>query len=499
MGYLMGIDLGTSSVKTIVMAENGEIRGSAQGGYDILIPSIGYAEQQPETWWKAAAQTMRSAVADAGISPHEIESIGLSGQMHGMVLIDDKHEVIRPAIVWSDQRSVREAEDAYRIVGKNELGRITLNPAFTGFQTISLLWVKHHEPQNYGRISTVLSPKDYIRLKLTGEVGTDITDASATLAFDTANQQWSSALIEKLGLEPDFYPKTFNPYEIAGQITREASLETGLAAGTPVVFGGGDQPMQAVGNGIVLPGQVSLTIGTGGQAYSVVEHPYHDPQLRTHTFCNAVPGTWNIMGATLSAGLSLSWLNKSLLSELPYNDINTLAGGIRPGSEGLIFLPYLNGERTPHMDAAARGTFLGITLKHDKAHFIRSVMEGVVFALKDCVEILGGLGIPMNTFIASGGGARSAVWMQIQADILNREILKVEQAEQASAGAAIMAGVGIGRYSSIQEACSTIVQYSELSVSPISENVCRYEELYEIYKDAYKQNKALFQRLTEFQ
>ncbi|MBP1994233.1 xylulokinase [Paenibacillus eucommiae] len=384
--------------------------------------------------------------------------------MHGMVLIDHNHEVIRPAIIWSDQRTVSEVEEVYRLLGKDRLGEITLNPISTGFQTASLLWIKNNERGYYERIFKVLSPKDYIRMQLTGTIGTEITDASATLAFDTTNRQWSELLLSRVGLDSAMYPEVSNPFDIAGEITSEASQETGLAPGTPVAFGGGDQSMQAVGNGIVQPGQVSLTIGTGGQVFSVIEKPYYDPQLRTHTFCNAIPGTWNIMGASLSAGL--------------------------------VFLPYLSGERTPHMDPSARGTFLGLALKHDKAHLLRSVMEGVVFALKDSAAIFQELGIHMDMFIASGGGARSQVWMQIQADIMNREIYKSDQSEQACLGAAIMAGVGVKRYTSVFEACSVLIKFNDQPVTPIAENVRIYEEVYGIYRDAYQQNKELFQRLS---
>lgn len=497
MSYLLGIDLGTSSVKTVVMDETGNIKSVAQKGYGIIIPKQGYAEQHPQTWWDSTIETIRTALSRAQISPDNIKGIGLSGQMHGMVLVDSDYQVIRPAIIWSDQRTREEVSEMYSILGKDFLGEITRNPVSTGFQTPSLLWVKKHEPDTYKRIYKVLLPKDFIRLRLTGEIGTEMTDASATSSFDPKLNNWAEELIRKLGLDPSIYPTVYSPTDIAGEITGQVAQETGLQKGTPVVYGGGDQPMQAVGNGIVEPGQVSLTIGTGGQVLSIIPEPIYDKELRTHTFCNAVPGTWNIMGAHLAAGLSLSWLNQNILSDLSYEEVNSLVESIQPGSEGLIFLPYLIGERTPHMDATARGTFLGLTLKHNKAHLIRSVMEGVVFALRDSVEIFKGLDIEMNKFIASGGGARSDVWVKIQASMLNQEIYRIHQPEQACVGAAIIAGVGINLYPSIQEATKLIIKMDENPILPDPNSVTVYNEMYELYKQTYQNNKEIFARLNE--
>ena len=493
----MGIDLGTSSVKTIIIDIDGNMKSSAQAFYDISIPNKGYAEQDPERWWRSTVQTIKQALNDARIHSQEIKGIGFSGQMHGMVLIDKHLELIRPAIIWSDQRTGQEINSIYELLGKNYVGEITLNPLSTGFQTPSLLWIKQNELKTYEKIYKVLLPKDYIRLRMTGELGTDVTDASATLAFDTKHLVWSDELISKIGLNRDFYPNVNFPYDIAGEVTAETAKETGLYKGTPVVYGGGDQPMQSVGNGIVEAGQVSLTIGTGGQVFSILSEPKYDSQLRTHTFCNAVPGTWNIMGASLAAGLSLSWLNGKILSNMSYHEINELAKSVKPGSEGLLFLPYLTGERTPHMDSSARGTFLGLVLKHTRAHLIRAVMEGVVFALRDSVEIIKSLDTKMDTFIASGGGARSEVWMKIQANVLNQEIYKVSQEEQACVGAAIIAGVGVQAYSSIQEACQAIIQFSDQPVVPNPEDVRICNDMYQCYKLAYQQNKELFHRLSD--
>lgn len=497
MSYLMGIDLGTSSVKTIIMNEYGVIKSTAHCSYDISIPEKDHAEQDPENWWSATVKTIQMALKEANIQSNEIKGIGFSGQMHGMVLIDKNYNVIRPAIIWSDQRTKIEVNEINKRIGKDYIGKVTLNSLSTGFQTPSLLWIKNYEPDSYNKIYKVLLPKDYIRLRLTGECGTDVTDASATLAFDTRHRVWSNDLILKLGLNIDIYPIVKNSLDIAGEVTSKAAKETGLHKGTLVVYGGGDQPMQSIGNGIVNPGQISLTIGTGGVVYSVTSEPKYDDELRTHTFCNAVPGTWNIMGANLAAGLSLSWLNKNILSNLSYKEINTFAANVSPGSEGLIFLPYLIGERTPHMDAAARGTFLGLTLKHNRANLIRSVMEGVVFSFRDTIEIFKTLNVRMDKFIASGGGARSDIWLNIQANILNQEIYKVNQPEQACVGAAIVAGVGVGLYKSIDEACKNIIKFNDEPVAPNPKTVQIYNETYELFKEAYQQNKEIFHKLSE--
>ena len=498
MAYLMGIDLGTSSVKTIIIDIDSNVKAMAQEEYSIEIPYEGYAEQRPEIWWKATVNTIKEALAKSGIKSSEIKGIGLSGQMHGMVLIDKNLKVIRPAIIWCDQRSKSEVDAIYKKIGRDKLGRLTLNPVATGFQISSLLWVKYNEYQNYNNTYKVLLPKDYIRLRLTNEIGTDITDASSTLAFDTSNRKWSEYIIKALELDIDKYPGCYNPFDLAGVVTREASQETGLACGTPVVFGGGDQPMQAVGNGVIYPGIVSSTIGTGGQVFTVIDKPLYDDELRTHTFCNAIPGTWNIMGASLCSGLSLRWLRDNILNGLDYHIIDEMASNILPGSEGLIFLPYLTGERTPHMDPYAKGIFFGLSLKHTNAHMIRAVLEGVTFSLRDSLEIFKQMGIKMDRLVASGGGARSSLWLQIQADVFGVEVYRSKATEHACMGAAIMAGVGTGVYASVQEACEHIVKYHQEPVLPNSKNMEIYNYYYGIYKEIYPRNKDLFKRIGEY-
>jgi xylulokinase len=496
MAYLLGIDLGTSSIKALLIDSAGKEIALAQQGYSIHIPHEGYAEQSPEVWWKAAVKVISEVLAISRIRSRDIKCIGLSGQMHGMVLLDKNNNLIRPAIIWCDQRSKTQVEEVYEKIGKEQLGMLTLNSLATGFQTASLLWIKKNEPENYKNIYKVILPKDYIRLKLTGEIATDITDASSTLAFDTTNHKWCKKIINILDLDIENYPKTGHPTDIAGIVTTEASRETGLLAGTPVALGGGDQPMQAVGNGIVNPGTVSVTIGTGGQVFTPINEPAYDPLLRTHTFCNAVPGSWNIMGATLSAGLSLNWLNENVINAKNFSELSKEAERVPICCEGLLYLPYLTGERTPHMDPFARGSFFGLTLKHNRSHLVRAVMEGVTFSLRNSIDIFEALNITMDKIIASGGGAKSRLWLQIQADIFNKEVYTTNTSEQAALGAAITAGVGINLYPSIQEACQNIVQLSEAVVCPIDENVKVYKYYYDIFNELYNINKPIFPKLS---
>jgi xylulokinase len=499
MGYLLGIDLGTSSVKTALVDIYGKILAVASEEYSIEIPCQGFAEQNPEVWWKAAVNTIRAVLVKSGISSDEIKSIGLSGQMHGTVVINKDLQPLRPAIIWCDQRTVSQVQKIYTQVGMERLGEITLNPVAVGFQVASMLWIRENEPEIYNNIYKVILPKDYIRLKLTGKVGTDITDASSTLSFDTKKLEWSEDIIDATGLDIDKYPEVGLPYSIAGEVTGSAETETGLKKGTLVVYGGGDQPMQAVGNGIVEPGLVSSTIGTGGQIFTLAQEPIYDRKLRTHTFSNAVPNTWNILGASLCAGLSLRWLRENIIAKTRYDELDKAAELLPPGSEGLVFLPYLTGERTPHMDPHARGVFFGLSLKHNYVHMARAVMEGVVFALLDSLNIFKGLGIPMNKVIASGGGARSKLWLQMQADIFNMEVYTTKSVEQACLGAAIMAGIGCGIYSDVVQACKVAVKINDEPIVPIEDNVRKYRHFYNIFGELYSCNKHLFQQISSEQ
>lgn len=494
MGYLIGIDIGTSAVKVIVMDHDDIIAGTARSGYDISRPVDGYAKQHPETWWKAVIGSVGEVLVRSGIRNSDIDCIGLSGQMHGMVPVDSKRHCVRPAIIWCDKRTEEQVRKVYCRIGEEDFRKITLNPLSTGFQLVSLLWVKEHEPDIYDRIYKVILPKDFIKMKLTSGIGTDYTDASATMTFDTALLKWSELLIEKLELDIKKYPVCSYSHEIAGYVTDEAAFETGLKAGTPVVCGGGDQQMQAVGNGMVQPGTICANIGTGGQISTLSDRPLYDEKGRIHTFCHAVPGMWVIMGASLCSGLSLSWLRENILCGTDYEKIDSEAARTGPGSGGLVFLPYLLGERTPHMDPHAKGMFFGITLKHTWSHIARAVMEGVAFSLRDSLEIFRDMGITPDKIIASGGGAKSALWAQIQADIFKSEIYISKFDEQACLGAAITAGVGISVYGSIQEGCRQTVRFRDERYHPESNNFKAYDMNYDIYKELYINNKGLFKK-----
>jgi xylulokinase len=491
----MGIDIGTSGAKAIIMADDGTVASSAFQGYGLEHPEKGCAEQHPLTWWRACVNVISQVLDKSHIADGEIAAVGLSGQMHSIVILDKNNEVIRPAVIWCDQRSKAQVDLLYEKIPKERFGEITLNPAFPGCTIASLMWIKEHEPENYARISTVMPPKDYIRLKLTCERGTDITDASGTMCFDPVGLTWSDEILCAAGMEKGIFPTVGKPYDTAGEVTEQAARETGLKKGTPVVFGGGDQPMQALGNGIVECGTASSTIGTGGQIYTPAKAPLYDKKLRTHTFCSALEGQWGIVGGTLSAGLSLKWLRENILGGIPFAELDAGAQKITPGCGGLIFLPYLSGERTPHMDSDARGVFFGLNLAHDSASLARAVMEGVAFSLRDSFGVFEELGISVDRVIASGGGARSRLWKKIQADVFGREIYTVKNSEQACTGAAVMAGVGCGIYAEEKQACDAVISFEEETIEPVMDNVKKYEEVYNVYKKLYSSNKDLFKEI----
>lgn len=498
MALLVGIDLGTSSLKVIVMNEYGIIVTDRSKEYVIETPKATFSEQNPVTWWDAAVYCLRATSKAIGSQVNDICAIGLSGQMHGLVILDKNMKLLKPAIIHCDRRSELQINKIYELIGKDELTAITGNELFPGFLLASLIWVKENEPQIFNRIHKLMLPKDYLRYRLTGLVATESTDASGTLAFDIYKKKWADKIIDKLDIPKSIFPEVFNSFEVAGTLTEDAAMICGLKKGTPVVYGGADQPMQALGNGVISQGQVTATIGTSGQLFSPVLSPLKDPKLRVHTFCNAVPNTWYTLGAMMSAGLSLTWLNKNVLEDKELSVIVKYAGEIPVGSEGLIFLPYLIGERTPHLNSKAKSMFFGITINHTKNHMIRAVMEGVVFGLRDSLEILKEIGINIDHIIASGGGAISQLWLQMLADIFGMEITRTNIREQAAVGAAIAAGIGCEVYLDVIAACETLksnerFEDSKLQkVIPITRNVEIYNKTYETYKKLYKNNVNLF-------
>lgn len=491
MSYLMGIDLGTSSVKTIVMRHNGQQMALSQCDYSFSTPRPGWAEQDPESWWGATTKTIQEALTLAGILPSELAGIGFSGQMHGLVPLDSNCRPLRPAILWCDQRTVDEVRQIERKIGLHRLGELTCNRISTGFQTATLLWLKKHEPSTYEQITTVLTPKDYIRFRLTGELSTDVTDAAGTLAFDVRCGSWSWALLSELGLRTDYYPSVHLPHSPAGQVLQSAAACTGLKSGTAVYHGGADQVMQAIGNGIVLPGQVSATIGTGGQIFAPLDRPWYDQKLRTHTFNHFDGQSWYLMGASLCAGLALRWLRNQVLGGQSYRELDRMAASVPAGSDGLFFLPYLAGERTPHMDAEARAMFAGLTLRHGQAHLVRATMEGVAYTMCDGLDILRDSGQAVRQIIASGGGAQSPLWMQILSDVFQVEIKLSKMAEQAAVGAAMTAGVGCGLYPDYQTAFQEVVRWHDGMYVPDEKRANGYAQGHQIFQELFQANQQL--------
>lgn len=493
MSIYLGIDLGTTGLKSLLVRQDGVICGSGYREYPILIPAPGYAEQAPEDWWRALKDSLAEALAASGIRPDEIGGIGLSGQMHGMVLTDGEGKLLHPAIIWCDQRSTEEVALIRERIGLEKLGQWTQNPVSVGFQFCSLLWMRKNRPDIYAKTRHVLLPKDYIRFLLTGEYGSEPTDACSTLAFDCAGQSWSRPMLEAFDADPALLPDARHlPTDIQGALTARAAAELGLRPGIPVVYGGGDQPMQAIGNGILSPGTASITLGTGGQVFAPVARPAYDPQLRTHTFCHAPRDTWYVMGAILNCCLAQNWFFDKILCTHDFREMHRLAGQVAPGSNGLFFLPYLTGERTPHLNPEAKGMFFGLTLGHDRASMVRAVVEGISYALCDAMDCIRQLNPAIDRLILSGGGARSALWRQIIADMLDCPIYTTSMTEEAGIGAAICAMVGTGAYESLEAACSAIVRYEAGCVSPIREHTEIYRERLKSFRALYKANEPLF-------
>jgi len=487
----LGIDLGTSSVKALLINREGRLLAEAFHTYPILSPRPGWAQQDPEDWWKATCAALadcRKAAPDA-----QVESLSFSGQMHGTVVVNRKGVPVRPAIIWADQRSAAEVAEFLAATGKEKLAGWTANPLATGFQLASLLWLQKHEPKSLQEVRAVLLPKDYLRGRMTGVWAAEASDACSTLLFDTAHRQWAAEVIAAAHFHRSWFPPSGEATDRAGEITARAAKETGLPVGTPVVMGGGDQPVTAVGNAVTEPGQVLSTIGSGGQLFAPTAEPKYDPQLRTHTFCHVMRDRWYVMGAILSAGLSLKWLREQVLGPgaPDYAALSEAASDVPPGAEGLVFLPYLTGERTPHLDPHACGVFFGLTPRHTVVHLVRAVMEGVVMALAEGLEIMRGLGISPKSVIAAGGGARSPLWRQIQADIYGCPVSTTGVREQAAYGAALLAGVGVGWWASVKDACAACVRPASDPLEPSPQNGEVYQPVRELYRRLYPQLRDL--------
>jgi xylulokinase len=490
MTHLLGIDLGTGGARAILVeAASGRVVGAGGAEYPLHTPRPLWAEQDPHDWWRGTIDAVRVALAAAG--PVSVRGIGLSGQMHGVVLLDDKGEVVAPALLWCDGRTGEECREiTARAGGEERLLALTGNPALTGFSAPKLLWLRRHQPDAFRRARAFLLPKDYIRFRLTGDKASEVSDASGTLLFDVARRTWSAAMMELCDLDPGLLPAVRESPEVSGALTATAASALGIAAGIPVVGGGGDQAAGAVGAGIVRPGLVSATIGSSGVVFAHATAPARD--RRVHSFCHAVPGAWHLMGVTQAAGLSLRWVRERLGGS--YDQLTAEASAAPAGSDGLLFTPYLMGERTPVLDPAARGTWFGLTYAHGRGHLVRSVMEGVAYSLRDCLDVMTSLDVAASEVRAAGGGAKSALWRQILADVLEKPIATLGLDEGPAYGAALLAGVGTGAWSSVEEAASLVAVTSRALPDPTA--AALHRERIAVYRELHQRVAPLYRRVA---
>ena len=494
--YFLGIDTSTTSSKALLIDENGELIAVASSPHTLQTPKPLWSEQDPGEWWEAVSASIRSVLEKAGVSGERIAAVGLTGQMHGLVLLDETGNVLRPAILWNDQRTQSQCDEIHQRIGKEKFIQITGNVALTGFTAPKILWVKEKEPDVYAQARHVLLPKDYIRYKLTGEYAMDKADGADTVLFDLKSRDWSDEVLSALDIPRTWMPQTFEGTEFTGRVTDGAASITGLKVGTPVAAGGGDQAASAVGVGAVEPGIVGLTLGTSGVIFATTPSALIEPEGRLHAFCHAVPGMWHFMGVMLSAAGSLQWYRDTLAPNMSFDDLLKEAESISAGSEGLQFLPYLSGERTPHPDPLARGAFIGLTLRHSRGHLTRAVLEGVAFGLKDSFTLIQDAGLGAITQVrASGGGTKSALWRQILASVLEAELVTVNTTEGAAYGAALLAGVGAGAWADVQSACKAVIKITG-TTQPHPQDAEPYHKAYSIYQNLYPILKSSFDKMA---
>jgi xylulokinase len=495
-GCWIGIDVSTTATKAVAIDESGRMLAVAASEYGYDTPQPLWSEQDPELWWTGARNSLRAVLAAPGLSGKELRGVGLTGQMHGLVLLDEAGRVLRPAILWNDQRTGAQCDDIRARVGRERLIAITGNDALTGFTAPKILWVRREEPKTYARVAHILLPKDYVRYRLSGEFATDRADGAGTLLFDLQARDWSREVLDALEIDPRWLPTTHEGTEVTGGVSSAAAEATGLRAGTPIVAGGGDQASAAVGTGAVEEGIVSLSLGTSGVVFATTDRPTIEPQGRLHAFCHAVPGKWHLMGVMLSAAGSLRWHRDAFAPGMDYEALLAPAAGLLPGSDGLIFLPYLTGERTPHPDPLARGAFVGLTVRHGLPHLTRSVLEGVAFGLRDCFELMKAAGLGKITQVrVAGGGARSGLWRQILADVLHSDLVTVNAEEGAAYGAALLAATGTGAFADVPDACRRAVAVTGRTEP--GRAAAAYEELYAIYRTLYPAMRPAFHALAQ--
>ena len=480
---LLGVDVGTGGTRAVLIDRMGKVLASfASDHAPIRSEHIGWAEQEPEDWWRAAREAIAGAMAASELTGTEIEAVGLTGQMHGCVMLDAAGEVLRPALIWCDQRTQPQCDWLTEKIGFERLIELTCNPALPNFTLTKLLWVREHQPEIFAKIAHVLCPKDYVRYRMTGEFAMDMQEASGTLLLDVANRRWSSEVAEAAEIPMAWLPRLFEGPEICARISAAGAAATGLAAGTPVAAGAGDQGAGAVGMGILAPGSVSATIGTSGVVFAATDSPIKDRLGRLHTFCHAAPGRWHVMGVTNGAGLSLRYFRDTFAPGSSYEQLSALGEEAPAGSDGLMWAPYLFGERTPHLDPEARAAFVGITASHTRGHFIRAVLEGVAFSLKDTLTLFRELGVPVKAIRLGGGGARGPLWRQVQADVYAQPVELLEAEEGGAFGAALLAGAGIGVWESVEAACAATVRVAQ-TIPPKHAGVM--DEAYERYRRIY--------------
>jgi xylulokinase len=506
MSIYLGIDIGTSGTKTLAMNERGKILAQALSTYPCYHPKPLWSEQDPDDWWDGTVKSVRAVVKKAKLKPHDVRAIGLSGQMHGSVFLDKQNRVVRRALLWNDQRTAAECQEIEkRAGGRKKLIEMVANPALTGFTAPKVLWLRNNEPKNFAKTVKVLLPKDEIRRRLTGEFATEVSDASGMLLLDVVHRCWSKELLSKLELDPSLFARCYESEEITGRLTPEAAKTLGLSTDCMVVGGAGDCAAGAVGNGIVRQGVLSTSIGTSGVVFVHSDSPQVDPEGRLHTFCHAVNGKWHMMGVTLAAGGSLQWFRNALCEQLAamakkrkvdvYDVLTEEAAVTPPGAEGLFFLPYLAGERTPHADPLARGAFVGLTLKHTRGDMVRSILEGVTYSLRDCLEIIEAQKVAVKQIRASGGGARSTFWRQMQADVLNKTVVSMAADEGPAYGVALLAAVGAGEYNDIAEACDATVK-TKAQTKPYAAARKYYDKTFPIYQTLYRSLREDFRAIA---
>lgn len=491
MKYFIGIDTSTTATKALLMDENGQVLGVASNEYPFETPQPLWSEQDPALWWHAAAESIRQVLAKTSVEAADVKGIGLTGQMHGLVLLDENGDVLRPAILWNDQRTGPQCDAIRFKLGREKLIQITGNDALTGFTAPKILWVQEHEPEIWKRARHILLPKDYVRYKLTGEFASDRAGGAGTILFDLAKRDWSPEVLAALDIPAEYLPKTYEGTDVTGTLSSAVAADLGLPAGIPVFGGGGDQAAAAVGTGAVRAGVVSLSLGTSGVVFATTDGPFIEPEGRLHAFCHSVPGKWHLMGVMLSAAGSLRWHRDTFAPNTAYDTLLEPVAQIPPGSDGLFFLPYLTGERTPHPDPLARGAFVGLTVRHSFPHLTRAVLEGVSFGLRDSFELMKSAGLEnISQVRVTGGGARSPLWRQILADVLGAVIVTVNAEEGAAYGAALLAAAGSGVFRSVESACDATIQITGSTIPGKDQEV--YERFYPLYRDLYPALKPTF-------